>query len=153
MTFGRWGQALILLGWASTGCATGNAGQRSTSASRDTRANGATLAQIYFWRAKPGKLEEYTRYIRERAEPIDAEAQRSGAFVSVATYMAADTTVPWTHMRVFILRDSTQLRALGDALTAAGARIQPDSVKRREQSEYSASLRDRVGATVVDVVR
>jgi hypothetical protein len=52
-----------------------------------------------------------------------------------------------------MLRDSTQLRALGDALTAAGARIQPDSVKRREQSEYSASLRDRVGATVVEIVR
>jgi uncharacterized protein (DUF111 family) len=45
------------------------------------------------------------------------------------------------------------LDPLRDALTAAGARIQPDSVKRRQQSEYSASLRDRVGATVVDVVR
>ena len=113
----------------------------------------ARLAQIYFWRAKPGKLEEYTRYIREHAEPIDEEARRAGAFISVTTFMASDTTVPWTHMRVFMLRDSTQLRALGDALTAAGARIQPDSVKRREQSEYSASLRDRVGATVVDIVR
>ena len=153
MTFGRWGQALILLGWASTGCAAGNAGQRSTSASRDTRANGATLAQVYFWRAKPGKLEEYTRYIRERAEPIDAEAQRSGAFVSVTTYMASDTTVPWTHMRVFTLRDSTQLRALGAALTAAGVRLQPDSVKRRQQSEYAATLRDRVGAVVTELVR
>jgi hypothetical protein len=113
----------------------------------------ARIAQVYFWRAKPGKLEEYTRYIRERAEPIDEEARRAGAFISVTTFMASDTTVPWTHMRVFMLRDSTQLRALGDALTAAGARIQPDSVKRREQSEYSASLRDRVGATVVEIVR
>ena len=153
MTFGRWGQALILLGWASTGCAAGNVGQRSPSAFRDTRANGATLAQIYFWRAKPGKLEEYTRYIRERAEPIDAEAQRSGAFVSVTTYMASDTTVPWTHMRVFALRDSTQLRGLSEALTAAGVRLEPDSVKRRQQSEYSATLRDRVGAVVVELVR
>ena len=113
----------------------------------------ATLAQIYFWRAKPGKLEEYTRYIRERAEPIDAEARRAGAFISVTTYMASDTTVPWTHMRVFALRDSTQLRALGDALTAAGVRLQPDSVKRRQQNEYSASLRDRVGSVVVELVR
>ena len=132
------------------GCASGNRARTDVAAAP---AGEARLAQIYFWRAKPGKLEEYTRYIRDRAEPIDEEARRAGAFVSVTTFMASDTTVPWTHMRVFLLRDSTQLRALGEALTAAGARIQPDSVKRREQSEYSASLRDRVGATVVDIVR
>ena len=137
--------AATLLGCASSG----NTRAREAAAP----AGEARLAQIYFWRAKPGKLEEYTRYIRERAEPIDEEARRAGAFISVTTFMASDTTVPWTHMRVFIVRDSTQLRALSDALTAAGVRIQPDSVKRREQSEYSASLRDRVGATVVDIVR
>jgi hypothetical protein len=56
-------------------------------------------------------------------------------------------------MRVFTLRDSTQLRALSAALSAAGARLQPDSVKRRQQSEYSATLRDRVGAVVTELVR
>lgn len=56
-------------------------------------------------------------------------------------------------MRVFLLRDSTQLRGLSDALTAAGARMQPDSVQRRQQGEYSATLRDRVGATVMQIVR
>ena len=111
------------------------------------------MAQIFFWHARPGKLEEYTRYIRERAEPIDAEAQRSGAFVSVTTYMASDTTVPSTNMRVFTLRDSTQLRGLSEALTAAGVRLEPDSVKRRQQSEYSATLRDRIGPIVVELVR
>jgi beta-lactamase class A len=113
----------------------------------------ASIAQVYFWRARPGKVEEYTRYIRDVAEPIDHEAQRTGAFLSVTTYMASDSTVPWTHMRVFLLRDSVQLRGLGDALTAAGARVQPDSVKRRQQSEYSATLRDRVGASVLQIVR
>jgi len=113
----------------------------------------ATLAQIYFWRAKPGKLDEYTRYVRDVAEPIDREAQRAGAFLSITTYLANDSTVPWTHMRVFLLRDSAQLRGLSDALTAAGVRLQPDSVRRRQQSEYSATLRDRVGATVVQIVR
>jgi beta-lactamase class A len=113
----------------------------------------ATLAQVYFWRARSGKVDEYTRYIRDVAEPIDHEAQRTGAFLSVTTFMANDSTLPWTHMRVFMLRDSTQLRGLGDALTAAGARVQPDSVKRRQQSEYSATLRDRVGASVMQIVR
>ena len=139
---------------ASFACATPS-GARGEVAARavGNEGSGATLAQIYFWRAKPGKLEEYTRYIRERAEPIDEEARRAGAFLSVTTYMASDTTVPWTHMRVFALRDSAQLAGLGAALTAAGARLQPDSVKRRQMSEYSATLRDRVGATVVQLVR
>ena len=148
----RWTISLVVT--ALLGCATGGATTQAASAPESGIVGSvATLAQIYFWRAKPGKLEEYTRYIRERAEPIDAEARRGGAFISVTTYQASDTTVPWTHMRVFLLRDSTQLRGLGEALTAAGARLQPDSIKRREQSEYSATLRDRVGATVVEIVR
>jgi hypothetical protein len=123
----------------------------ATAASADPST--ATLAQIYFWRAKPGKLDEYTRYVRDVAASIDHEAQRTGAFISVTTYLASDTTVPWTHMRVFLLRDSAQLRGLSAALAAAGVRLEPDSVKRRQQSEYSATLRDRVGATVVHIVR
>ena len=67
-----------------------------------------TLAQVYYWRAKPGKLEEYSRYIRDVAEPIDHEAQRRGAFLSVTTFLAHDTASAWTHMRVFVLRDSAQ---------------------------------------------
>jgi hypothetical protein len=116
-------------------------------------ASSATLAQVYFWRARLGKLDEYTRYIRDVAAPIDEEARRTGAFISVTTYMATDTLVPWTHMRVFLLRDSAQLRGLGAALNDAGVRVQPDSVKRRQQSEYSATLRDRVGAQVATIVR
>jgi len=111
------------------------------------------IAQIYYWRARPGKLDEYNRYVREVAEPIDREAQQRGAFLSVTTYVAQDTLVPWTHMRVFILRDSAQLAALGAALDQAGARLEPDSVKRRVRAEYAATLRDRVGQTTVRVLR
>ena len=143
----------LALPFVLSGCASGGASHNTVASPATSDVSGATLAQIYFWRAKPGKVDEYTRYIRERAEPIDAEARRSGAFISVTTYQASDTTVPWTHMRVFLLRDSTQLRGLGDALTAAGARLEPDSVRRRQQSEYSATLRDRVGSTVVNLVR
>ena len=113
----------------------------------------ATLAQVYFWRAKPDRIAEYSRYVREVAEPIDREAQRTGAFLSVTTYQAADTTVPWTHMRVFLLRDSAQWRGLGAALTAAGIRIEPDSVRRREKAVYSATLRDPAGATLMRLLR
>ena len=113
----------------------------------------ATLAQIYYWRAKPGKFDEYTRYVRDVAEPIDHEAQRRDAFVSVTTYMTRDTVSTWTHMRVFILRDSVQLRALSGALDSAGMRLEPDSVKRRERGTYAAGLRDRVGAATVSILR
>lgn len=132
------------------GCAAAS-GNPAPSPAVDTA--GATLAQIYFWRAKPGMYDEYTRYIREKAEPIDHDAQRTGAFLSVTTYATNDTTLPWTHMRIFLLRDSTQLQNLGAALTAAGVRLEPDSVRRRQQSEYSATLRDRVGVAVTQIVR
>lgn len=118
-----------------------------------TVAQAGTLAQIYYWRARPGKLDEYSRYIRDLAEPIDHEAQRRGAFLSVTTYVAHDTASAWTHMRVFILRDSAQLRGLSVALDSAGIRLEPDSTKRRLRGVYSAGLRDRVGAVTVELLR
>jgi hypothetical protein len=112
-----------------------------------------TVARIYYWRALPGKLEEYTRYIRDVAERIDGEARRTGAFVSVTTFMSRDPASPWTHMRLFILRDSLQLAGLSTALDEAGKRFEPDSVKRRLRSEYSATLRERAGDATVDILR
>ena len=131
------------------GCASGS-GQHATGSNGP--ASGGTLAQVYYWRAKPGKFDEYTRYIREVAEPIDHEAQRRGAFLSVTTYMTQDTLSAWTHMRVFIFRDSAQLLKLSGALDSAGIRLEPDSAKRRQRSAYSATLRDRVGAAVASIL-
>lgn len=133
------------------GCsATVRAGNVPEPAARSTGT--ASLAQVYYWKARPGMLDQYNRYITDVAEPIDAEAQRQGAFISVTTYMTRDTLSPWTHMRVFVLRDSAQLRGLGAALDAAGRKLEPDSVKRRVRGEYSGTLRDRVGGTVLDII-
>jgi len=107
---------------------------------------GGSLARVYYWRAKPGKLTEYTDYIQKLAEPIDHEAQRRGAFLSVTTYVSTDTSSTWTHMRIFILRDSAQLAGLSAALDAAGLAVEPDSVKRRARSQYGATLRDAAGS-------
>ena len=109
-------------------------------------AGGGTLARVYYWRAKPGKFVEYTDYIQKLAEPIDHEAQRRGAFLSVTTYVASDTSTTWTHMRVFVLRDSAQLAGLPAALDAAGVAIEPDSAKRRARSQYGSTLRDAAGS-------
>jgi len=137
----------------ASACAMSSATTSSSSHVAVEATAAGTLAQIYYWRAKPGKFEEYTRYVRDVAEPIDAEAHRRGAFVSVTTYMTQDTASAWTHMRVFILRDSAQLRGLSAALDSAGMRLEPDSVKRRERGQYSATLRDRVGAATAGILR
>jgi len=113
---------------------------------------GATLAQVYYWRAKPGMLASYTAYIRDVAQAIDEDARQHGAFISVTTYQSRDTLSPWTHARIFLLRDSTQLAALGASLNAAGARVEPDSAKRKARSDYAATLRDAAGSAMLDVI-
>ena len=112
----------------------------------------ASLAQVYYWRAKPGRLAAYDAYIRDIAQRIDEDARQHGAFISVTTYQSRDTLSPWTHMRVFLLRDSAQLVSLGQALNAAGARVEPDSTKRRARSDYAATLRDAAGSAVLDII-
>lgn len=133
--------------------ACGGAATAGSAPSPAVPSSRGTLAQVYYWKAKPGKLDEYSRYITEQAEPIDYDAQRHGAFLSVTTYVSRDTTSPWTHMRVFILRDSAQLRSLSAQLDTAGMRVEPDTARRRARGAYSASLRDRAGAAVVEVLR
>ena len=145
--------ATLLIASVASACAMSNATTSSSSLAAVEATPAGTLAQIYYWRARPGKFDEYTRYVRDVAEPIDAEAHRRGAFVSVTTYMTQDTANTWTHMRVFILRDSAQLRGLSAALDSAGIRLEPDSVKRRVRGQYSATLRDRVGAATVAILQ
>lgn len=113
---------------------------------------GGTLALIYYWKAKPGQLDNYNRYIRDVAEPIDEEARRRGAFLSVTTFISQKSDGPWTHMRIFVLRDKAQLDALSAALDAAGAALEPDEAKRKARSEYAATLRDSVAREVVEIL-
>jgi hypothetical protein len=111
-----------------------------------------TLAQVFYWRAKSGMLDAYNRYIAEVAEPIDRDAQAHGAFIAVTTFVTRDTLSPWTHMRVFVLRDSAQLLGLSAALDAAGMRLESDSVKRRLRGEFAATLRDRAGSAALEIL-
>lgn len=136
--------ATVLVGPAVAGALACAAAHPSTQAS--PAGGEGTLARVYYWRAKPGRFVEYTDYITKLAEPIDHEAQRRGAFLSVTTYLASDTSTTWTHMRVFILKDSAQLAGLSAALDAAGVVVEPDSAKRRARSQYGATLRDAAGS-------
>ena len=117
-----------------------------------TRDNGH-VGVVYFWKAKPGKLEEYNKYIREFAEPIDEEARRGGAFLSVTTYVSNRPDAPWTHMRVFLLKDRAQLQGLSAALDAAKLRLHPDETQRAQKDAYAATLRDFVSQEEVEILR
>jgi len=123
-----------------------------SSAAAPSVGSRGTIARVYYWRAKAGKLAEYTDYITKIAEPIDHEAQRRGAFLSVTTFASRDTMTPWTHMRVFVLRDSAQLAGLSAALDAAGVALEPDSVKRRQRGQYGATLRDALGSGTYEIL-
>jgi hypothetical protein len=127
--------------------------QQPPAATQPSATSGAgAVAEVYFWKAKPGKFEEYTRYIRDFAEPIDRDAQRHGAYISVTTYVNLRTDAPWTHMRVFVLRDRAQQAALGAELDAARLRLHPDEAERARAAAYAETLRELAGHETVEVL-
>lgn len=99
----------------------------------------------YYWRARPDQKAAYDEYIRNVAEPIDADARRAGAFEEVHTVTPAPgITADWTHLRIFKVRDLGAAKALGSALDAATARVVPDEAKRKANSDRAALMRDFV---------
>jgi hypothetical protein len=99
----------------------------------------------YYWRAKPGKIDEYSAYIKGTAEKIDEDARRAGAFEEVRTVTPAPgTSADWTHLRIFRLKNAAAEQALGAGLDAATLRVVPDEATRKANSERSAGLRDLV---------
>ena len=122
------------------------------AAAQQAPAPRGSVAMVYYWKAKPGKVEEYSRYIREVAEPIDMEGRRAGAFLSVTTYVSQKADSPWTHMRIFILRDHAQAEALKGELDKAGERLHPSEEERRKNGDYAATLRDPAGSEEVQIL-
>ena len=115
--------------------------------------SGGSIAGVYYWKAKPGKLDDYNRYIKTVAEPVDFEARRAGAFVSITTYVSRRPDSPWTHMRVFILKDREQAANLEKALDDSGLRVQPDESKRKANGDLAATLRDAVGHEELEILK
>jgi len=99
----------------------------------------------YYWRAKPGKIDEYNAYIKGTAEKIDEDARRAGVFEEVRTVTPAPGTVAdWTHLRIFRLKNAAAEQALGAGLDAATLRVVPDEATRKANSARSVGLRDLV---------
>ena len=109
-------------------------------------ASGETAVFVaYYWRARPGKVDEYSDYIKHTAEAIDEDARRAGVFEEVRTVTpAAGTAVDWTHLRIFRMKNAAAEQALGAGLDAATLRVVPDEAQRKVNSERSAGLRDLV---------
>lgn len=112
-------------------------------------AEGPKIAQILYFKAKPGQYEAYNKYIKEIADPIDENARRAGAFVSLTTLVNPDPAAAWSHMRLFTFHSREQLAAFSKKMDEAGARVFPDEKQRQANGARSASLRDRVGEAVV----
>jgi hypothetical protein len=99
----------------------------------------------YYWRARPGKADEYSDYIKHTAEAIDEDARRAGVFEEVRTVTPAPgTSADWTHLRIFRLKNAAAEQALGAGLDAATLRVVPDEGTRKANSDRSAGLRDLV---------
>jgi hypothetical protein len=103
---------------------------------------------VYYWRARPGKFEAYSDYIRTVAEPIDEEARKAGVFEEVHTYTQAIRTgapgADWTHIRIFRLKNFASWDAFSAGLDAATLRVFPDEEERKRLMSPSAELRDLV---------
>ena len=115
--------------------------------------SGGSIAEVYYWKAKPGKLDDYNHYIKTVAEPVDFEARRAGAFLSITTFVSRKPDSPWTHMRIFILKDRDQAANLEKALDDAGLRVQPDESKRKANGDLAATLRDAAGHDELEILR
>ena len=115
-----------------------------TATAEQPQSSGAVFV-AYYWRAKPGKMDEYNTYIKTIAEKIDEDARRAGVFEEVRTVTPAPgTTTDWTHLRIFRLKDAAAEQALAAGLDAATLRIVPSDAQRKANSERSAGLRDLV---------
>lgn len=112
-----------------------------------------SIAEVYYWKAKPGKLDDYNHYIKTVAEPVDFEARRVGAFVSITTYVSRKPDSPWTHMRVFVLKDREQAANLEKSLDNAGLRVQSDENKRKANGDLATTLRDAVGHEELEILK
>ncbi len=113
---------------------------------------------VYYWKAKPGQLANYSAYITGTAERIDESARQAGAFIEVTTVLATPppdgaAAPDWTHLRMFKLANMDAAAGLAAALDAATARVVPDEAQRKANSARSAGMRDFVRREVWTTLR
>ena len=109
-------------------------------------------ARAIYWRAKPGRLEDYTAYLRTVVEPIDQAALHRGDLLSFTTLIDASATAAWTHMRLFTFENPTQRANMVASLAQAAASLTPDAHERAARAAHAATLREQVGEADFDLL-
>ena len=112
----------------------------------------------YFWRAKPGMIDQYNDYIKGTAEKIDEDARKAGVFEEGVTVTPSQmgtsaAIADWTHLRIFKLKNRAAAEALSKGLDAATLRVVPDEDQRKRNGERSATLRDFVRQEIWTTLR
>lgn len=115
--------------------------------------NGAIAAITYF-KAKPGQIDAYSKWMAEVAKPVDDWAQEHGAFESVTTYVSPVPDGPWTHMRIFMFKSRQQMEGMAKVMDAAHTAVYPDPVKREQALGHKDDMRTSLSTSyVVEVIR
>ena len=121
------------------------------------QADDAPAYVAYYWRVRPGRLDDYNGYIRGTAERIDEDARKAGVFIEVVTVLAVpapDGAAPdWTHLRIFKLKNMAAVEGLSPGLDAATQRVVPDEAQRKANSARAAEMRDFVRREVWTTLR
>lgn len=126
-------------------------------AAASAQAGDAPAYVAYYWRVRPGRLNDYNQYIKGTAERIDEDARKAGVFIEVTTVLpepAAEGPPPdWTHLRIFKLKNRAAVEGLSAGLDAATLRVVPDEAQRKANSARSAEMRDFVRREVWTTLR
>ena len=109
-------------------------------------------ARIIYWRAKPGMLEAYSRYLQQYVDAIDERALQQGHLLKHATWVDATPNAEWTHMRVFEFKTHAQRETMKTALVQAAAELTPDASERAQRAQLAESLRDKVREQNLDLL-
>jgi hypothetical protein len=111
------------------------------------------IANLSYFKTKPGKLDEYSKWLADVAKPVDDWAQEHGAFESCITYVNRDPNAPWTHLRIFMFKNRAQMQGMAAVMDAAHKALYPDEAKREAALGNKGEMRDQVGMMTVSVIR
>ena len=117
------------------------------------KSGAAKCAKVILFAASPGKAAQYGDYLRSAVEPIDRRAQEQGALLDHLTLVNdADSSQPWTHLRVFLFESEAQRARVKDAFARVAAEIEPDAAKRARRKAEGEGLRRLLGELDVKIL-
>ncbi len=131
----------------------------------------ATCAKLLWFRAAPGRHDEYSAYLHDHVEPIDHEAVREGALLDMLTIVnptgesangspgtetrpasGDDPSRGWTHLRIFLFENAEQRAAVKTAFARIAPQLEPDAALRESRKAAGTALRTLLREQDVDLL-